>query len=280
MKKLILILLLLLVSCSSNYTSKNTYDKNSDIVVLFTSNMNKSNLTYDDVIEIKNDYLNKTPNLTLVNLGNFIKEDTDFSSLNKTNYDYSCLDLNEFNFGLDRLYENINKCNSRILLGDIAYNGQKRDVFKKTRPYEIVDYDGIKVGYLGLSSPNISTLLSEDKYFENDNSVLNFFNEVEEVFYDTVQSTVNKMKKEGASYVIVFSCFGDDESLSPYNAFDILENTCDIDVFIDGSFNASYNDTLINSDGKDTLLVSNGLNDYNIGALTLKDGDFASIYIK
>ena len=260
MKKLISILLVLLVltSCKSYEVSNKSFDSSKEIVILYCNNKN-ANLK-----DIKNNEINNTPNVTFVSTGNI----TDIDLMNNFGLDYSCFGLKDFDKGLDSLYKNTCQAKYKYLLCSASYNGQIKDYFKKTAPYEIVNYDGIKVAYIGVLSPRY--VETNPNYFiEGDNIVVNFYNETEEVFYDTVECSIEKAIDKGADYIVIISNFDDDEKYSPYSLKDLISNLSYVDVVINGNDYSNLKEAVLkNKDNRDVIVVSNGI---HVGKITIKD---------
>lgn len=264
MKKSICLLLslLLLSSCKSYETTNKSFDSSKEIVIFYSNNPSNS------VKDVKENELKNTPNVTLVNVG----DNSNIELMNSIGYDYSCFGLKDFDNGLEALYEKTCEANFKYLLCSASYNGQTKDYFKKTAPYEVVDYDGIKIGYVGVLSPRYVET-SPNNFKENGNIVVNFYNETEEVFYDTVECSIEKAKDKGVDYIILLSNFDDDEKYSPYTLEELLANLSYVDVVINENDYSEIGETHFkDKDSKDVLIVSNGLNKDISGKIVIKNG--------
>lgn len=251
MKKIICILLslLLLSSCRSYEITDKSFDSSKEIVIIYSNNPS------NNVKEFKDNELKNTPNVTLINVG----DNSNIELMNSIGYDYSCFGLKDFDNGLESLYENTCEARFKYLLCSASYNGQTKDYFKNTAPYEVVDYDGIKVGYVGVLSPRYVESNSEN-FKENDKVVVNFYNETEEVFYDTVECSIEKAKDKGADYIVLLSNFDDDEKYSPYTLEELISNLSYVDVVINENNYSKTGETYIkDKDGNNVLTVSNTL---------------------
>ena len=275
MKRIICILLSLFIitSCRSYVTTNKSFDSSKDIVILYSNIIPESDNTdnvYSNINNTKEALLKETPNVTLVDTGN----NPYIDKMNEVGYDYACFGLYDFSEGLNHLYENTEKAKHKYLLCSASYNGQTKDIFKKTAPYEIVDYDGIKVGYIGVFSPRY--VEEKPEFFkEGDNTVVNVYNETEEVFYDTVQCSIDKAKDLGANYIVLLSNFDDKEIYSPYTLEDLIANLSCVDVVINGNtYTIDKQLTLNDKDNKSVLIVTNGPESTRFGKVTISNGTF------
>lgn len=103
-------------------------------------------------------------------------------------------------------------------------------------PYKLVDYNGVKIAYVGITTPDAYTK-STPTYFQDENGkyIYGFCegNQGKDL-YNQVQVTVDKAKADGAVFVIAVGHMGVDATSSLWMSTDIIENTAVIDVFLDG----------------------------------------------
>lgn len=255
MKKIIVCLLtcLMLVSCKNFNATSSSFDSSKEIDIVFTA--------IDDASSIKEEIKEKTPNVTVVGCGD---------SINKVGYDYSAIGKNEFENGINAFYNFTKHTNNKYLACNLSYNGMIKDIFKNVDPYVVVDYGGVKVAYIGVTSPNIKNNLKEDLLMEDDGIVVNFYDEEKEVLYDTVQEAIDNVKEMGADYVILLSYLGTKENDSPYSSYDFINNLSNVDIVLDGNSNSIVNETIKDSDGKDVILCAFNLNYKNYGLIKIE----------
>lgn len=295
MKKIfnVLLVLFILCSCKSYEVSSDLFDSTKPVHIIYT-NMLTSDLTSENYINslktIKDDSLQQTPNVTLISTGNIYNENnglynTFIDEMNNINFDYATFGINDFKNGIDYVYQNIDKATFKFLACDLSYSGQIRDIFKKTIPFEVVDYDGIKIGYIGVTNPKFGEN-NPSYFYENNKMVVNFYNETPEVFYDTVQGSIDKAKKLGANYIVLISNLDTndveiDEDKQYYLIDDLVANTSNVDVVINGNeYGLPIESVLKSKDNKDVLVVSNGPSDTNYGKIILYHDYFSNIYFK
>ena len=285
MKKIIIFLLLIfsLSSCRSYEVTSKNFDSSKEIIILYTNNsstINNPDDYYLNVENIKNNLLNTTPNVTLIDTGNAIdssngKYNSYIDVMNKAGYDYSILGINDFSNGLDYLYQNINRSSFKYIFCNMSYSGQKKDIFKKTVPFEVVDYDGIKVGYIGVENPMF--IEKQPNYFmEDDGIVVNFYNETPEVFFDTVQCSISKAKELGAEYIVLISNLdlkAPNVSDLDYSLEDLVGYIKDANIVINSNDDKVLNNTYLkDADNNDVFVVLNGSNNSNFGSVVINNG--------
>lgn len=286
MKKILtlLIVILILSSCKSYEVSDKSYDSSKEIVILYTNALNpldEKREFYSRVSAYKKELLENTPNVTLVDTGNI--SDTDRYSynlyidvMNKVGYDYACFGIYDFKNGVKYVYQNTKHADFKYLLCCASYNGLTNDVFKKTAPYEVVDYDGIKIGYLGIISPRFNE--EKPEYFlEKERSVVNFYDETEEVFYDTIQCSIDKLKDLGAEYVVAISNFDTQKEFSPYTLKELISNLSGVDVVINANeYSQTEELTISDKEHNNVFTVTNGPIGSHLGKITIVDGSFTN----
>lgn len=164
----------------------------------------------------------------------------------------------DFNYGLDRLEELEDKMNFEILASNVEYKADGNTAFK---PYIIKEIDGMKVGILGVSTP-------ETAYKTNPTNV-------EAVTFTNPIATANKavidMSNEGVNYIIAISHLGMDED-SYYTSIRLAEEVDGIDLIVDGHSHTTLKNGLKIDD---TLIVQAGFYDKNLGKVDItinKDG--------
>lgn len=271
MKKIICALLVLLTvtSCRSYEVTNNSYDSSKEIVILYSFVVPERDKNVDSIYStisnIKKSILKETPNVTLIEAGKGAYID----QMNEIGYNYSCFGINDID-SLESVYENTKKAKFKYLLCSASYSGQEKDYFKNTTPYEVVNYDGIKVGYVGVVSP-IDLELQLLLYTDGEDKLVNLYNETEEVFYDTVQCSIDKAKDKGADYIVLISCCAGGQIFLE----GLIANLSDVDIVMnEGYYMINEVSFLKNKDNKNVLIISNDYNYSRCGKVTIRDGIF------
>ena len=165
-------------------------------------------------------------------------------------------------------------CNFKYLgkgTSDIAY-----------KPYEIVDYGGTKVAYIGIATPE-SFVKSTPAYFQdaNGNYIYSFCEDDDgSALYKAVQNTVDEVKKAGANYVIALAHLGNEGTTDRWSSKAVIANTSGIDAMLDGHDHMTLTTKVSNKDGKDVILAEAGQEEgklATLGKLTIAaDGTITS----
>lgn len=158
----------------------------------------------------------------------------------------------DFNYGLDRLEELGDKMNFDILASNVEY---KQDGTTPFKPYIIKEIDGMRIGILGVSTP-------ETAYKTNPTNVeaVTFTNPI-----STARKAVSDMSKEGVNYIIAVSHLGMDED-SYYTSIRLAEEVEGIDLIVDGHSHTTLKNGLAIGD---TMIVQAGYYDKNLGKVEI-----------
>ena len=139
--------------------------------------------------------------------------------------------------------------------------------------YEVKDYGGIKVGYVGVTTPEMENLVALSTLIdENGNYIYDFGRED---VVEKVQNAVDAAKAEGAQSVVLLSHVGN--VLLP----DIISETSGIDVVLDAHLHTTEPGAYFkDKDGNNVLWTSTGCKMKNIGRVSItKDGKVKSSLI-
>ncbi len=164
----------------------------------------------------------------------------------------------DFNYGLDRLEELEDKMNFEVLASNVEYKEDGNTAFK---PYIIKEIDGMKIGILGVSTPETAYKTSPANV-----EAVTFTNPIA-----TAKKAVEDMSKEGVNYIVAVSHLGVDED-SYYTSIRLAEEVQGIDLIVDGHSHTTLKNGLQIGD---TLIVQTGFYDKNLGRVDIsinKDG--------
>lgn len=266
-------------------------ERTDEIIILYTNDIHTGiheNLGFDALAAYKKEMLEKTPFVTLVDCGDAIQGDyisaaskgiAIMQAMNQVGYDYCIMGNHDFDYQLSGLIDMQQEAKAQYLNCSISYSGMKTDPFKDMKPYEIKDYDGTKIGFVGVTTPN-TVHSTTPLYFEEDGKrVVDFcVGDDGRKFYDTVQKTVDAARKDGAEYIVLLAHLGDNTEEGVYSSLNLIGNTHGIDVVLDGhSHNVIAGEFVQNEDGEDVILTSTGTRMANIGKLTfLVGGGFST----
>lgn len=183
-------------------------------------------------------------------ISTLVKGESVVEVMNTIQYDAMVPGNHDFNYGQGRLLELVQMTKFPIIAANII----KADGATLLDPYVIKEFNGIKVGIFGLSTP-------ETTYKTNPNNVkgLNFEDPV---------AAAGRMVQElngKADIIIALAHLGLDES-STYTSKLIAEKVDGIDLIIDGHSHTVLQDGLKVGD---TLIVQTGEYDKNFGIVEL-----------
>lgn len=201
--------------------------------------------------------------------------------MNTTGYDLAIPGNHEFDYGFDNFLKLAGSAKYPYLCCNLTYKGTGDTVL---RPYEIVNYDGTKVAYVGIDTPETFTK-STPKYFQdaNGNWLYSFAeDETGATLYKTVQSTVDAARKAGAKYVVALGHLGESGTTDRWTSDAVIENTTGIDVLIDGHSHEEYDKKVKNKDGENVVLAQTGTKLANLGRIVInkKTGKISAKLIK
>lgn len=255
----------------------------NDIVVLYTTDVHCSvddNIGYAGLAAYKKSVEAKTPYVTLVDCGDAVQggEIGDASKganivdiMNAVGYDLAILGEHEFDFGPKNISKLLEKSNAQYLSTNVYYTGDYDNCLEKTEDYKIVEYGDVKVAFLGVTTPE-AVISGESSYFmEGIDYVYEFCIGDEGMRLAAhIQSSIDECKELGADYVILLTHLGDGEKYSPYSCQELIANTYDVDVVLDGHAHSEIVEKLVkNKNGEDVLVSSTGEKLQNIGELVI-----------
>lgn len=283
MKKLLglLLALTMLLSCTAfaETTDAAVVAPQKDIVVLFTSDAHcgiDNGFGYTGLATIRDQLAAAGNYVTLVDNGDAIQGEpvgtmTTGSALidlmNTVGYDVAIPGNHEFDYGMDRFLELTQKANFPYI--SCNFTKDDKNVFDS---YVIKDYDGVKVAFVGVTTPKTITA-STPKYFqdENGNFIYGFCqDETGAKLYAAVQTAVDAARAEGANYVVLMAHLGIEAECSPWMSTEVIANTTGIDAVLDGhSHSVLPQEKVLNKDGAEVLLSACGTKLENIGVLRI-----------
>lgn len=284
---LMLVLIMVLAGCGTG----NSTPAAKDIVILYTNDAHcgiEDGMGYQGLSAAKRALLAAGNKVLLVDNGDAVQGDTIgtlskgeyiIDIMNKLGYDVATPGNHEFDYGMDQF----NKLVEKADFDYISCNFVDKDGNPVLKPYVIKEADGVKIAFVGISTPKTITT-STPTYFQdgNGNYIYGFMqDDTGEKLYAAVQSAVDAARKEGAKYVIAMAHLGIEADCQPWTSSDVIVNTSGIDVVLDGhSHSTIAGDIVKNKEGKDVILTSTGTKLANIGCLTITaDGKLSTALI-
>ena len=289
---LTLVLMLLLAGCGSAAPAETPAPApaeetaylglDNDIVILYTNDVHcavDDNLGYTGLATVKNALEAQGKHVVLVDNGDAVQGDTIgtlsngeyiIDIMNEVGYDVATPGNHEFDYGMDQFFALTEQANFPYVSANFVDN----DGNTVLDPYVIKDVAGVKIAFVGISTPKTITT-STPKYFQDDNGnyIYSFQqDETGEKLYAAVQSAVDAARAEGAQFVIALAHLGIEEDCSPWTSSEVIVNTTGIDAVLDGhSHSMIQGEKVKNKDGAEVLLSSTETKLAYIGCLTIKD---------
>lgn len=241
-----------------------------EIVILYDNDVHCAMDGYARMAGLRDSFLTTTGNVAVVSSGDFIQGDVMGSLtegeyvvdvMNTVPYDYVTVGNHEFDYGVAQNLKLCGQLSAEVLCCNIS--GPKGDLYM---PGAIRSFGGTKVGFVGVATPATFTS-STPTYFQDSlgNVIYDFHREDT---YLRVQETVNRLRKEGAHYVVALVHLGDDEPVCP--SPELAEKTYGINAILDGHAHHVFNWKKVNALGDTVILTSTGTKFQNYGVLRVK----------
>lgn len=260
-----------------------------DVVILFTNDVHcgiEENIGYAGLAAYRNMMLKQTPNVLLVDAGDWSDGDTIGTVskglyladiMNAVGYDYITLGNHEFGSLADTTAR-MEALDAKILVTNLEYLGTGETYLKNSTKYEIVEIGGKKIALLGIVTPETITKAEPGLFMDGDEWVYTFHHQSEAEFYGYIESVVAEVTKAGADYVIALAHMGDDPASAPWTSTELAANVKGIDAILDGHSHSTVPCRIVNDPNGDPVFIgSTGTKLTNIGQLTITADGLISI---
>lgn len=257
-----------------------------ELVVLFTSDVHcgvANGFGYAGLAAVRDTLASQGKHVVLVDNGDSIQGEpmgtlttgeANIKLMNAVGYDIATIGNHEFDYGMARFLELAGMAEFPYVSCNFVKDGVT--VFD---PYVIKEFDGVKVAFVGISTPKTITS-SAPKYFqdENGNFIYGFCqDESGEALYTAVQTAIDAAIAEGAAYVIGLAHLGNEAECQPWTYADVIANTTGMDALLDGHSHDTDQVEMLNKNGETVLRSACGTKMEGIGYLTIgTDGTLAS----
>ena len=254
------------------------------VVILHTNDAHtycQNDIGYDGLALYKKELESQYDNVLLVDAGDAI-QGTSIGSISKgfalidmmnhLGYDLAIPGNHEFDFGIEVL----NDCAEQLDCGYTCANFCTSDGKPVFDPWRIIEAGGLKIGFVGTVIPDTFTR-SEIKDIKNAEGgpMYDFMaDETGDRLSETLQKQIDKVRDNGADYVILVSHMGNNEDISNiYATGKIVAKLTGLDAVLDAHTHEVYNTTTPDKDGNEIPLAQTGANMMKLGTLTIyKDG--------
>lgn len=249
-----------------------------NLVILFTSDVHcgvESGFGYEGLAMIRDNLKAQGNHVLLVDNGDSIQGEpmgtmttgeANIKLMNAVGYDIATIGNHEFDYGMARFFELVEMAEFPYISCNFVKDGAP--VFA---PYIIKEFDGVKVAFVGITTPKTITS-SAPKYFQDDagNFIYGFCqDETGEALYAAVQKAIDDATAEGAQYVIGMAHLGNEAECQPWTYADVIANTTGMDALLDGHSHDTDQVEMLNKDGETVLRSACGTKMEGIGYLTI-----------
>ena len=190
-----------------------TYIKNRDA----KDEKKAKNLSYSALSALKEDIAAQGKEVILVDAGDHIqgtaygdmdKGATIIQMMNEAGFDLATLGNHEFDYGISRILELVNKADFPYVSCSFYKTEDGKLVLE---PYKIIEKGGVKIAFIGISTPESITKSTPTFFMDKDGNLLyNFYSgEDGSELYKAVQNAIDEAKPQ-ADYVIALGHLGVD----------------------------------------------------------------------
>ncbi len=182
--------------------------------------------------------------------------------MNEVGYDVVIPGNHEFDYGMDQFLNLVDQANFKY----ISCNITKKDELLFD-PYTIVETAGIKIGFVGVTTPESIGSSSPINFQDETGEMIYGFSQDQDgtALYEAVQKAVDDARAAGADYVYVLAHLGLEKAAEPWTYYDVISHTNGIDVLLDGHSHDSYQDVMKNKDGQNVVRCAVGTKMHCIG---------------
>jgi 2',3'-cyclic-nucleotide 2'-phosphodiesterase (5'-nucleotidase family) len=292
---LFLFLIININSLDNNLRGQNNNDLlkseelSDDIIILHTNDVHcgiQDTIGYDGLMLYKKELKKKYKYVLTVDVGDHIQGDIIgllskgvdiISIMNEVGYDVAILGNHEFDYGLEAL-ENCSKLlKCGYICSNFCYRKNKAPIYK---PYVIKEVGDKKIAFISVLTPLTFLKSFLHTVTDDDGELLYDFltaNENQDL-YDRVQEHIDKVRSEGADYVIILDHMGDDEDPNNiHTSIRLISHISGVDAMLDAHTHKVYTKKVKDKNGKEIFLSQTGTKLYNIGVLKIQtDGKITS----
>ncbi|MEG0270341.1 MAG: bifunctional UDP-sugar hydrolase/5'-nucleotidase, partial [Clostridia bacterium] len=281
MKKFLALFLALAMMLTGAAALAETPTLSKDVVVLYTNDVHcgvDEALGYVGLASYRDKLLDEGNYVTLVDCGDAIQGEPigtlstgsyPIDLMNKVGYDVAIPGNHEFDYGMERFLELTKAASFPYVCANFVSVPENKPIFDA---YKILDYDGVKIAFVGITTPKTITSSTPAYFQDKDGKFIYGFQQDEDgkALYACVQAAVDAARAEGANYVVALAHLGISAETAPWMSTDVILNTTGIDVMLDGhSHSVLPCEKVKNLDGKEVLLSSTGTKLHHIGELRI-----------
>lgn len=253
--------------------------KEDDIVILYTNDVHcgvTDYIGYDGLALYKREMEEEYEHVLLVDAGDSLQGGMIGTMtngayitelMNAVHYDVASLGNHEFDYSIPTLQQRADELDCGYICCNFRSLETNEFLFE---PYKVIDFGETQVAFIGATTPDTLSG-SKPVYFQNeDGEYIYSFGEHGTDLYDMIQENVDKVRNDGADYVILLGHLGETEVVERWSSLSVAENTEGIDVIVDGHSHETTPELIVkNKNGEEVRITQTGTKLQNIGKLTI-----------
>lgn len=261
-----------------------------DIIILYTNDVHcgvDDSIGYAGLSFYRDEIKKISPYVTLVDAGDWAQGGTIGSIsegeyiidiMNALKYDIAVPGNHEFDYRMSQFM----KFAENLDCGLIACNFRDLKTGKiLLHPYKILEYDGIKIAFIGAVTPDTFITSTPSFFKDKDGNFIYSFDGEEngKKLCSTIQKNVDEVRAKGVDYVILVAHLGEYKDVTEiWSAPTVVANTRGIDAVIDGHSHEITPELKIkNLDGQDVIITQSGTKLIHIGKVIInKNGKISA----
>ena len=230
-------------------------------VILHSNDVHGAITGYANMAALAADYEAKGAKVIIADAGDFSQGSTHVSiskgleavnMMNAAGYNVATLGNHEFDYGYAQLTENLKSAKFDVVCCNIL-DADGNLVFA---PSKVVDVDGVKIGFIGVNTPESQTkanpaLIQGLKWLSGEDMV------------KAVQAEADKLA-ETVDVTVVLAHLGVDDSSKPNTSYDLFKGLNGVDFIIDG-----HSHTVMDKGNADEPIQSTGTKFKSIGVVVI-----------
>ena len=254
----------------------------SDVVVLFTSDVHcgiDQGFGYAGLKAVKDQFEGEGCHVLLVDNGDSIQGEpiglltqgaAIIELMNQIGYDIAIPGNHEFDYGVERFLSLSETASFPYVCCNFSRDGKL--IFPS---YVIREYDGVKLAFVGVTTPKVLFTATPSTFRNEHGSLIYGFMQDNDGadLYAAVQSAVDDACAEGADYVILLGHLGNKDYVIPFTYAEVLEHTTGIDAMLDGHSHDTDRVVMKNRDGREVIRQACGTKLEGIGWMRICAAD-------
>lgn len=190
-------------------------------------------------------------------------------------YDVVTVGNHEFEFGGANMGNLLSQLGVPVVCANFFRYGESKPVFPA---YTIHQYGDKRVAFIGILTPE-TIKTQQFAFFDSDGKQL--YDLTGDGLTELVQQIVDEVRAERTDYVVVLSHVGEKSDIA-LTSYDLIKDTCGIDVVLDGHTHTPVPSAYVNNlDGKPVLVAQSGNKFKNIGKLVIQsNGELSTTLLK